>query len=211
MALAAKVNYEIEHGARWYPDVILWNDSDGNPTDISSYASKLVIRANKDSAAALETLSSAFGDLILGGGAGTIQIDMSGERTRDMTAFTRAVYDLLMFPYVGSAVVATADYTNATIDVDDDSDGATITANGGASPFSVFSADDYIAITLSENGHEGVYKISSTDSDSLITLGENLPGTDNITDTSISIQELSNENAVRLISGYITRTKGITS
>lgn len=209
MSLAGRIDYVIEQGSRWYPDVLLWADSDGNPKSLASYAVKLHIRANKDSSSALEVMSSAFGDITLGGVNGTIQINMSGERTLDMTSFTRAVYDLLLFPYVGSAIVATADYTSADVDVDDGSDGATITAIDGT-PFANISVDDYVAITLSENGHEGIYKVTAR-TDTKLTFGENLPGTDNTTDTTISIQELSNENAERFIDGYVTMSKGVTS
>ena len=209
MALAASINYTLEPGARWYPDVLQWLDSDGNPISLTSYAAKLQIRLTRDATAALETLSSAFGDITLGGGNGIIQIDLSGERTRDIAAFTRAVYDLILFPYVGSAIVATADYTSAEVDVDNESDRGAITASDGT-PFSGFSADDYVAITLSENGHEGVFKIYGV-TDTIMTLTETLPGTDNTTDTAISIQELSNENAVRFIEGYIVKKKGVTS
>jgi len=209
MALAARVDFTMEQGSRWYPDVILWNDSDGDPVDITSYAAKLQIRATKSASSALETMSSAFGDITLGGGAGTIQLDMSGERTRDITAFTRAVYDLMMFPHVGSAIVAAGSYTSATVDVDDGNDRSVITADGGT-PFSVLSADDYVAITLSENGHEGVFKIYSV-TNTILTLTETLSGTDNAADTAISIQELSNENAIRLIEGAIYRNLGVTS
>ncbi len=210
MSLAGRIDYVIEQGSRWYPDVLLWTDSDGNPKSLASYAAKLQIRLTKDAAAALETMSSAFGDITLGGVNGTIQIDMSGERTRDIAAFTRAVYDLLLLPHVGSAVVATADYTSAVIDVDDDSDGSTITASDGT-PFSNILVDDYVAITLAEDDdHNGVYKVTAR-TNTKLTFGEILNGSDNSEDTAISIQELSNENAERFIDGYVIRTKGVTS
>ena len=209
MALAGRVDFIMEQGARWYPDLLQWLDSGGDARSLTSYAAKMQIRLNKATTSVLVVLSSAYGDITLGGANGTIQIDMSAERTDDLT-FVRAFYDLLLFPYVGSAIVATADYTSAAIDVDDESDGATITATGGSTPFSVFSANDYIAITLSENGQEGIFKIASTNSDDLITLNEMLPGTDNTTDTAISIQELNNDNIVRFSQGYIVLDKRVT-
>lgn len=210
MALAGRVDFIMEQGARWYPDLLQWLDSDGDPRSLASYAAKMQIRLNKATTSVLAVMSSAFGDITLGGANGTIQIDMSAERTDDLS-FTRAFYDLLFFPYVGSAVVATANYSSANIDVDDGSDGAVITATGGATPYSVFSANDYVAITLSENGHEGIYKIASTNSDDVITLMTILPGTDNTTDTTISIQELNNDNIIRFSQGYIVLDKRVTS
>ena len=198
----------MEQGARWYPNEIIWRDGDGNLVDITSYAAKLQIRANRDDTTIIEVMSSAFGDLTLGGAAGTVQIDMSAERTIDLT-FTRAVYDLLLFPYVGAAIVVAGSYTEADIDVDNGvNDRAVITADGGT-PFSGLSADDYIAITESENGNDGVFKIYSV-TNTIITLTTILPGTDNTSDTAISIQELNNDQIVRLSEGYIILIKGVT-
>ena len=200
----------MEQGARWYPNEIIWRDGDGNLVDITSYAAKLQIRANRDDTTIIEVMSSAFGDLTLGGAAGTVQIDMSAERTIDLT-FTRAVYDLLLFPYVGAAIVVAAPPPPWTIDLDVDNgvnDRAVITADGGT-PFSGLSADDYIAITESENGNDGVFKIYSV-TNTIITLTTILPGTDNASDTAISIQELNNDQIVRLSEGYIILIKGVT-
>ena len=207
MALAGRVDYIMEQGARWYPDLLQWLDNDNNARSLTSYAAKMQIRLNKAATAITEVLSSAFGDLTLGGANGTIQIDMSAERTDDLT-FVRAFYDLLLFPYVGSAIVAAGSYTSASIDVDDSASGSTILADNGT-PFSGLSANDYIAVTLSENSNNGVYKINTVTS-TLITLTTIMAGTDNTDDTAISIQELNNDQIVRFSKGYIVLDKRVT-
>ncbi len=210
MALAGRVDFIMEQGARWFPDLLQWLDNDGNPRSLASYAAKMQIRLNKAASAVIEVMSSAFGDITLGGANGTIQIDMSAERTDDLT-FTRAFYDLLLFLYVGSAIVAAGGYTTANIDVDAGSSRSTITADGGT-PFSTLSANDYIAVTACENSaSNGIYKILTvTDSDKTLTLTTVMSGSDNTDDTSISIQGLNNDTIVRFSQGYIVLDKRVT-
>ena len=207
MSLAGRIDYIIEKDARWYPDVIKWLDSSGNPVNLANYGAKLQIKADKDSSAVLETMSDSFGDLVLGGGTGTIQIDMSGERTRLFT-FSRAVFDLLLLPKVGSAIVAGEGYTIAVVEVNPTDGKATIKADGGT-PFSTISANDYIGLTGSILNNNGIFKVYSA-TNTVITLTGILPGSDEVSET-LSIQELSNENKVRLAEGYIMLSKGVTT
>ena len=207
MSLAGRIDYVIEQGARWYPDVLLWLDSDGNPNDLTNYAAKLQIRATRDAAAALETLSNVGGELTLGGVNGTVQIDLSAVRTKLLT-FSRAAYDLLLFPHVGAAIGA-ATYTSCAIDVNNGSSKGTITATAGDWT-TALAAGDYIALDSCENSDtDGIYKIDTV-SALVITLTTILGGADNAADTALTVQELNEANRIRLIEGYAMLRKDVT-
>jgi hypothetical protein len=89
---AAKRNITIEQGAT-YRYSLIWKDSDGVPVDLSGYIARMQVRKMFTSDDTLLDLSSANGDIVLGGVLGTIEIEASAADTALITDKV-GVYDV---------------------------------------------------------------------------------------------------------------------
>lgn len=72
--------------------------------DLTGWAALLVIRRSKDSAAAIITLSSANGDITLGGETGEILLDISADHTAALVAGVGYPFDLKVWSPEGGYV-----------------------------------------------------------------------------------------------------------
>jgi hypothetical protein len=99
-------NYDIsiDRGCDW-TITLTWNDSDGNPYDLTGYSAEMMIRpAYSDQTSVTYATLSTAGDspeIVLGGTAGTIQLSLTNEVTSTMPPGA-AVYDLLLTNASGS-------------------------------------------------------------------------------------------------------------
>lgn len=92
MILPEKHNFNIWKGATFRTKLTLYTDAGQTVRDLSGYSGELVIR-DKPEGAALLTLNTNNGGIILGDEAGTIELIISAEDTADI-AWQTAVYDL---------------------------------------------------------------------------------------------------------------------
>jgi hypothetical protein len=89
---AAVRNLVIEQGAT-YEQGLVYNDSAGEPVDLTDHTARMHIREAYDSEDALIELTTENGRITLGGTAGTIVLYISDEDTEALD-FSSARYDL---------------------------------------------------------------------------------------------------------------------
>ena len=89
---AAVRNLVIEQGATWEQG-LQYNDSNGDPMDLTDHTARMHIRESYDSAEAFIELTTENGRITLGGALGTIVLYISDEDTADLD-FSSARYDL---------------------------------------------------------------------------------------------------------------------
>ena len=77
--LAGVYNINVEQGASWTLD-LTWKDDAGTPIDLTGYSARMMVRSAYSGIAVL-TLTSADGDIVLGGALGTIQITATADQT----------------------------------------------------------------------------------------------------------------------------------
>jgi hypothetical protein len=82
----------IEQGATFTLSVI-WKDSNDTPIDVTGYTARMQLRQKYNSETAALSLTSAAGDIVLGGAAGTIVVTAAATVTDDIP-FRTGVYDL---------------------------------------------------------------------------------------------------------------------
>lgn len=89
---AIRADLEIEQGATFYKS-IKWFEADKiTPVNLTGYTARMHIRSDVDSPSVLASLASPT-DIVLGGTAGTIVLQISATATGAYT-FTEGVYDL---------------------------------------------------------------------------------------------------------------------
>ena len=74
---------------------LTWQDSNGDPIDITGYSARMQVRQSVSDDTALLDLTSGGGDIVLGDAAGTIIVTVSDTDTAALVA-RRGVYDLEM-------------------------------------------------------------------------------------------------------------------
>jgi len=89
---AAIHNILIEQGSTFKLN-LTWKDSEGVPVDLTGYTARMQVRPTVESADVLLNLSTATGEITLGGAAGTIAAVASAQQT-SLIGGRRAVYDL---------------------------------------------------------------------------------------------------------------------
>lgn len=91
---SAKHDIIIEQGANFKRSLI-WKDENADPVDLTGYSAVMSIRGKKSDAAALLTIKDTGGspEIVLGGAAGTIDIDILATNTGSLD-FVWAYYDL---------------------------------------------------------------------------------------------------------------------
>ena len=78
-----------------------WQDSNGTPYNLTNMTARMQVRESKKSPTAIITLTSQNGDIILGGTAGTISVNIAASQTANLIP-AQYVYDLEV---VNSAIV----------------------------------------------------------------------------------------------------------
>lgn len=91
-ALAGQYDITIQQGATFQLPLV-WKDGDGLPVNITGYTARMQVRRTHGSDTAALSLTSAGGDIVLGGVAGTIDITASATATAAIT-FRSGVYDV---------------------------------------------------------------------------------------------------------------------
>lgn len=89
---AGVLHITIEQGATFDP-VMTWKDENGTPIDLTGYTARMHIREDIDDATYIRESTTANGEIVLGGIAGTITFAISAEATAALT-FDTGVYDL---------------------------------------------------------------------------------------------------------------------
>lgn len=92
--VAGKLNLVIEQGATFLVNMT-WTDENSSPIDLTGYDARMDIKENINSVTPIITLSVTNTRIVLGGVAGTIQLNITDADTTSLT-FSRAVYDLEM-------------------------------------------------------------------------------------------------------------------
>lgn len=93
----------IEQGATWLFSMV-WKDGDGEPIDITGYSAGLRIRPFHSSTTILLWLTSEpGGGIVLGGVAGSIDIEATDEQTAAITG-ERGVYTLNLISETGEVL-----------------------------------------------------------------------------------------------------------
>ena len=82
----------IEQGATFQMS-LTWKDSTGAPVNITGYSARMQVRENYEAEDTLVSLTSAGGDIVLGGALGTIAITIAASATQ-ILQLDEAVYDL---------------------------------------------------------------------------------------------------------------------
>ena len=85
-------NTTIDQGSIW-DLTIVYQDSDGDPIDLTGYTAAMQLRQNYNSEAADLTLTTANGGLTITGATGTIQVSATATQTGNLSAGFY-VYDL---------------------------------------------------------------------------------------------------------------------
>lgn len=85
-------NTTIDQGSIWELTIV-YQDSDGDPIDLTGYTAAMQLRQNYNSEAADLTLTTANGGLTITGATGTIQVYATAVQTGNLTAGFY-VYDL---------------------------------------------------------------------------------------------------------------------
>jgi|Laugrefabdmm15sn_1035127.scaffolds.fasta_scaffold11175_4 hypothetical protein len=93
MAMGNQYNLVIQQGAT-LSLAITWKDSTGTAINLTGYTARMQARSTYDTATAILSLTSAAGDIVLGGVAGTITITASATVTAALTAPWSGVWDL---------------------------------------------------------------------------------------------------------------------
>lgn len=94
MALAATYDFAIDQGAD-LSKVFTWNDTDGDPIDLTDWTARMQIRRSFGSTTALLELTTENGGIALGGSAGTITVVITDAQSALLTPATLK-YDLEM-------------------------------------------------------------------------------------------------------------------
>ena len=92
---AGELSFSLEDGVA-YPVSLTWEDSGGTPIDLTGYTAKLQVRQGYDSLTVLMTKSTANGDIVLGGAAGTIVWTFSAADANTAAGWGFPIFDLLM-------------------------------------------------------------------------------------------------------------------
>lgn len=93
---AGKKNIVIEKGATFKMS-LLWKDQNNAPVDLTGYTARMQVRKTISSDTALLSLTTENGDIVLGGTAGTILIEVSDADTSAIPDNVKSgVYDLEM-------------------------------------------------------------------------------------------------------------------
>lgn len=99
MALANKtIDIQISKGARLYKKY-LWNDSDGNPINLTGKKARVQVRESDMSATVLMTMSTEAGESpegVITLGNGTIEFYVPGTTTETLT-WEKGIYDLKIY------------------------------------------------------------------------------------------------------------------
>lgn len=82
----------IEQGADFFFD-LTYKDDTGTPIDLTGYSARMQIREEVSSNIALVSISSATGEIVLGGIAGTIAVHIPASVTTGLS-FNTGKYDL---------------------------------------------------------------------------------------------------------------------
>lgn len=85
-------NFTMDQGSTWTISLV-YNDSDGNPINLTGYTAKMQLRRKFDSATAALTLATGGQGIVITGGTGTIDITATDEQTGAIDAGLY-VYDL---------------------------------------------------------------------------------------------------------------------
>lgn len=80
--LAGIYDLNIEQGASWTFDMT-WKDDQGDPVDLTGYSARMKVRKSYQSSVVL-ALTTADGDITLGGVLGTIEIAASATTTSEI-------------------------------------------------------------------------------------------------------------------------------
>lgn len=94
--IAGRHNFIMEQGSE-FNRTILWKNSAGAINDLTGYTARMTIREQVGDGSAIDSLTSAGGEIVLGGTAGTIQLLLTSTVTAAFD-FDRAVYDLELLP-----------------------------------------------------------------------------------------------------------------
>ena len=89
---AGKYDIVIEQGADFSYNVT-WNDQTGAPVNLTGYSAAMMVRNSYNDASPILSLTSAGGQITLGGAAGTIAISASNTLTAALPA-SNGFYDL---------------------------------------------------------------------------------------------------------------------
>ena len=89
---AVRFDFNIEQGAQ-FDRTLTWTDVNGDLINLTGFTAALQVRFKKSSPTTLMDMSTANGDIVLGGAAGTIQLKQTAAKTR-LNTFLTAVYDL---------------------------------------------------------------------------------------------------------------------
>jgi len=100
--MAVKVyNISLDAGAD-YTKTFLWKDSNGNLNNLTGYTARMKARPALGSSTTTLDMTTANGKIVLGGGAGTVQIIIS---SADSTTLTQPVYFYDLEVVSGGSVV----------------------------------------------------------------------------------------------------------
>jgi hypothetical protein len=91
--MANRYDIQINQGAT-FSLAATWKDSAGTPVNLTGYTARMQVRTAYDATATILNLTSAAGDITLGGSAGTITITVSATATAALTAPWAGAYDL---------------------------------------------------------------------------------------------------------------------
>lgn len=91
--MSVRHNITIEQGATFTLNAT-WKAADGTPVDLTGYAARMQARQTYASATTVLNLTSAGGNIALGGTAGTVVVTISATATAALTAPWAGVYDL---------------------------------------------------------------------------------------------------------------------
>lgn len=110
---STKYNIVAEQAATYQLN-ITWNDSNGQPVDLTNFHAKMQIRLGFNEPDAIVTVDDTDG-ITLGGELGTIAIVISAEQTALLRAPQVFVYDLRMTNDLGGEVTRLIEGTFTTI------------------------------------------------------------------------------------------------
>ncbi len=112
---AGKLNLRIVRGST-FDQTLTYKDADGDPIDLTGATARAQVREEVDSSTILVTLTTENGGLTLGGGAGTIRLQISAVATA-LLDFSGGVWDLelvmsgVTIPLLAGAVSLVLDVT----------------------------------------------------------------------------------------------------
>ena len=102
MAATNRYDLAINQGAT-FSLAATWRDSNGTAVNLTGYTARLQIRSAYDSSTTTVSLTSAAGDIVLGGAAGTIVATISATATAALASSFSGVWDIELVS--GSGVV----------------------------------------------------------------------------------------------------------